>query len=291
MGQINVTTVVRITARTRPPGLMRRSGGSLLAQLDRLKHHHLPTAGDTFAEEIHIRIWDAWKPARRITTADGLQLPSIRPKPHHTLGNSIANYYVDMIYRNTSTEAINQRYYGGMDIGAILHLVIMLTTGGAYWRSLNESTITVYRRPEDTYAEEIRIRIWVMPTPDYNSGWTALPHNTAQTFTHNLYGSTSDYLVDLQYYTPGSGYNQRYYSGMDYGAYLANENDRVGAYWRNLTNTEITVYVVQKMPSPKMCVYASGAFPCQITIATGLQWKKMSLKPLRITWVVTSRLI
>jgi hypothetical protein len=148
-----------------------------------------------------------------------------------------------MIYRDTSTEAINQRYYGGMDIGA------NPTSGhnaddrvGAYWRSLNESTITVYRRPEDTYAEEIRIRIWVMPTPDYNSGWTALPQNTAQTFTHDLYGSTSDYLVDLQYYTPGSGFNQRYYSGMDYGAYLANENDRVGAYWRNLTNTEITVY-------------------------------------------------
>jgi hypothetical protein len=202
---------------------------------------------DNFAQEIRIRIWNAWKPSPPDYDSGWVAVGLDQTQTlTHTLGGSSNDYYVDMLYRASSVDATNQRYYGGMDFGA------QPTSGhltddrvGAYWRSLNTTTITVYRRPEDTYAEEVRMRIWVMPQPDFDSGWTALAKNTAQTFTHNLDGSTADYLVDLQYYSSSNGINLRYYGGMDVGAHPSaglSVDDRLGVYWRSLDTTSITVY-------------------------------------------------
>jgi hypothetical protein len=202
---------------------------------------------DIYCEEIRIRIWNAWKPRTPDYDSGWVAVGLDQTETlTHTLGGSTSDYYVDMQYRTTKVDGINQRYFGGMDIGT------KPTSGhavddrvGAYWRSLTNNNITVYRRPEDDYAEEVRIRIWLMPKPDYDSGLTALATNTEHTFTHNLGGSIGDYLVDLQYYNASSLVNQRYYGGMDIGANPStglNENDRVGAYWRLLNTTSIEVY-------------------------------------------------
>ena len=158
---------------------------------------------------------------------------------------TVANYLVDMQYRTSDVNGINLRYYGGADFGT--HSPSGHNSDdrvGAYWRSLTNTSITVFRREEDDYAPEVRIRIWVMPSAHYDSGWVTLGPNTAQALAHNLGGNVDEYLVDMQYRSPGDGVNQRYYGGADFGAKIAigSENDRVGAYWRSLSSSSVVVY-------------------------------------------------
>ena len=79
----------------------------------------------------------------------------------HNLGSDPDDYFVDLCFKDNSTfNGINQRSYGGQDYGAQV-------SGkeddryGAYWRYLTANDIVVYRRPEDTYADWVRVRIWV----------------------------------------------------------------------------------------------------------------------------------
>jgi hypothetical protein len=163
----------------------------------------------------------------------------------HNLGGNTDDYMVDMQYKYGNT--VNQRYYGGADFGATTFSGTREDDRvGAYWRSLTTSTIGVYRRPEDTYAEQVRIRIWVDPYPNWDSGWVSLtPGAAATTLTHSLGGDAGDYVVDMQYRSAGSGINQRYYSGADFGATAfggTREDDRVGLYWRSLDNSTIALF-------------------------------------------------
>ena len=164
---------------------------------------------------------------------------------YHNLGFSENSYVVDLQYRNSSVEGINQRYYGGFDIGT--HPSIELAAedrAGGYWRSLTSTSITVYRRSEDIYAEQVRIRLWVSSPTDYDSGWISLAVNTTQTLTHGLGGNVDDFVVDMQFKSGSAGINQRYYGGCDNGTKLSpgSPDDRLGAYFRTLTTTQITVY-------------------------------------------------
>jgi hypothetical protein len=163
----------------------------------------------------------------------------------HNLGGSVDDYVVDMQYRSPGEDGIHQRYYGGADFGASPpsgHLENDRV--GAYWRSLTDTSITVYRRPDDSYAPEVRLRIWIDPLPNYDSGWVALAADSTSTLVHSLGGNTDDYVVDMQYRSAGSGVNQRYFGGMDFGDTITtgSPDDRVGAYWRSLNASDITVF-------------------------------------------------
>ena len=204
---------------------------------------------DAFAPQVRIRIFRFWKvPAPnydsgwRSVAADGLLTL------YHNLGGDATTYMVDMQYRDTAGDGINHRYYGGADFGTIPapgHAVDHRV--GAYWRTLTSTSIVVYRRPEDTYAPQVRIRIWMMPKPDYDSGWRALAAGGTEPLTHNLGGNyQTDYLVYFDYRNTATadGINHRYYGGMDFGAlpptgHVANEN--VGAYWRQLGATTVAI--------------------------------------------------
>jgi hypothetical protein len=203
---------------------------------------------DIYAEMVRIRIWCFWNPP--VPDYDsgwvGLSAGAEATTLTHNVGGNADDYLVDMQYRSDGSD-INRRYYGGADFGAIAFGGSREDERvGAYWRSLDNSTITVFRRAEDDYAPEVRIRIWVMPQPDYDSGWVGLGAGAAATtLTHNLGGDFWDYMVDMQYRSGGSGVNQRYYGGADFGAIPPsgmNEDDRVGAYWRSLDMDSITVF-------------------------------------------------
>ena len=80
---------------------------------------------------------------------------------YHNLGFPENSYVVDMQYRTSRVEGINQRYYGGIDIGTLpTNGLSAEDRAGAYWRSLTSTSIVVYRRPEDIYAKQVRIRLW-----------------------------------------------------------------------------------------------------------------------------------
>jgi len=200
---------------------------------------------DIYAEQVRIRIWCFWKPPAPDYSSGWVSLAQdVAQTLTHDLGGDIDDYMVDLQYRGSDFSGVNQRYYGGVDFGDNPPSGMSEDDRvGAYWRGLTTSTITVYRRADDTYAEQICIRIWVMPKPDYDSGWVSLTAGAAATtLTHDLGGDYSDYLVDMQY-KYDSTINQRYYGGADFGANVAGkEDDRVGAYWRNLTTSAITVY-------------------------------------------------
>ena len=199
---------------------------------------------DIYAEQVRIRIWvDAspdWDSGWLSLTA-GATATLIT----HNLGGDADDYVVDMQYKDTGS-GVNQRYYGGNDFGSKSFFGTREDDRvGSYWRSLTNTTITLYRRPDDDYAPQVRIRIWVRPTPTYDSGWISIPTNTGIQLNHNIGGDPDDYLVDMQFKSSGNGINQRYYGGVDLGANPPvgmSENDRVGAYWRTLTDTSITVY-------------------------------------------------
>ncbi|MCD6555133.1 MAG: hypothetical protein J7M16_14135 [Anaerolineae bacterium] len=202
---------------------------------------------DIYAPQVRIRIWNFWTPPRPDYDSGWVTVAQNGAKTlNHNLGGSVDDYLVDMQYKSSGS-GINLRYYGGTDFGATSFGGTREDDRvGAYWRTLTSSSITVYRRPEDVYAPQVRVRIWRMPKPDYDSGWISLTAGAAATtLSHNLGGNANNYLVDMQYKNTGNGINQRYYGGADFGSYPPgghSANDRVGAYWRTLTSSSITVY-------------------------------------------------
>lgn len=201
---------------------------------------------DIYAPQMRIRIYDYWDPPMPDYDSGWMDMTQdVAQTLTHNLGGNANDYYVSMMYRNTDS-GINLRYYGGADFGNKNMVGNDSDRVGLYWRTLTSSSITVYRRPEDTYAAQVRVRIWRMPKPSYDSGFFAIsPGAAATTLSHNLGGSyQGEYLVDFQYYNASDGINQRYYGGADFGnkTTVGSDNDRQGAYWRSLDNTSITVY-------------------------------------------------
>ncbi|NOZ72182.1 MAG: hypothetical protein GXP38_09755, partial [Chloroflexi bacterium] len=201
-------------------------------------------AEDDYAPRTRIRIWKMPKPDYDSgwVTINQSQAKTF----NHNLGGSIDDYLVDMVYRNGSS-GVNQRYFGGVDFGAQppggMHAEDRV---GAYWRSLTNNSVTVYRRPDDIYAAEVRIRIWRMARPSYLSAWRSMSQGAVRILDHNLYGDPANYFMIMwQKDTGSNGVNQRHYGGADFGSHPPlgySENDRVGAYWRSLNNTSVTVY-------------------------------------------------
>jgi hypothetical protein len=72
------------------------------------------------------------------------------------------------------------------------------------------------------------------PRPDYDSGWQEMDHYL--TLQHNIGGDPNNYVIDLQFKEPGGiGVNQAAYGGDN------STSGSYGAYWHNLTDTEIGV--------------------------------------------------
>ena len=117
---------------------------------------------------------------------------------------------------------------------------------GAYWFNLTGENISLYRRQEDEFTSQARVRIWIMPKPDYESLWIPLDRGASATqLMHNLGGDPSNYLVDMAQYNASFGINHMMYGGVDLGVKAPsemNENDRVGSYWTALTDTSLSVY-------------------------------------------------
>jgi hypothetical protein len=200
---------------------------------------------DIYAPEVRIRIWNFWTPSA--PSYDSKWTPTTKDGSvsiTHNLDKSSDDFLVYLDYKGEDG-IVNQRYLGGNDFGTAGFSGKRVNERvGAYWYNLSDNNITIYRRPEDNYAADIRVRIWDMPTPDYDSGWQSMIKGGSKNLTHNLGGAPDDYLVDMEFKNPITGINNRMYGGVDVGALYPsglNENDRVGAYWTQLTNTGIHV--------------------------------------------------
>jgi hypothetical protein len=153
---------------------------------------------------------------------------------HNLGGPDTDDYVVDLMFLNE--DGGHHLSYGGDDIGS--------DESGAFWHSLSTTSVRVNRWEDDLEVDEVRLRIWVVPEADYDSGWVEIDPAEAITMTHGLGGDADDYLVymeakDIPDAGPGMGVNHLYY-GMNANR-LNGTPDWYGFYWRALTTGKITV--------------------------------------------------
>ncbi len=65
---------------------------------------------------------------------------------------------------------------------------------GTAW-VINRSRFIVVK--DELYVNHIRVRIWRVPSADYDSGWQDIIQGRLKTFDHNLGGPWNDYVVHL----------------------------------------------------------------------------------------------
>jgi len=198
---------------------------------------------DIFAQEVRVRIWNFWSPPSPNFDSGWTSIAQGATQVfNHDLNTGQSALMVDMQQKGTNG-ATNHTGYGGMDLGPIKN---PNDRTGAWWFNLTANQVSVFRRNEDEYAAQARIRVWITPKPEYDSDWFLITAGgAAKILNHNLGGDAADYLVDMQQTNVMDGINHVYYGGKDLGnkaSGTVSENDRVGAQWHSLTNSSITVY-------------------------------------------------
>jgi hypothetical protein len=77
--------------------------------------------------------------------------------------------------------------------------------------------------------------VFAFPRPAYDSGWVSVSAGSTEGLNHNLGGNADNYVVDLNCKHPGYGVHNWGVGGdVTSGGFY-------GAFWLNLTNTDITV--------------------------------------------------
>lgn len=164
----------------------------------------------------------------------------------HNVGGNVDDYLVDLEYKSADPDiGVNQIYYGGARLGSKTprtHPIDLGSPGdmvGAYWDHLTPTTINVHRNSEDQYANWVRVRIWSFWKPrqaNYDSGWFSTPLGESTKDLSSIGGNASNYLVDFQFKDSSGDINQH-----NYGTNLVSVSpeNRIGAYWSNLTDTSI----------------------------------------------------
>lgn len=75
---------------------------------------------------------------------------------NHNIGGDVANYFVDLWFKDTGTGEIHNQRYGGSNYGGGFN-----DFSGACWTDLTNAHIKVFRGTDDTDCNYVRVRIWV----------------------------------------------------------------------------------------------------------------------------------
>jgi hypothetical protein len=196
----------------------------------------LRVAGDSHVVQVRVRI-------RVVPQADydsGWRdiSPTIPLAIDHNLGGNTDDYLVYLEAKNAS--GVHHLFYG---VDRNRHDGGSLRWYGFRWYGLTADTIVLQRGSEDLAADEIRLRIWRAPQPDYDSGWMSIGKGEILTLEHGWGGAFGDLFLDLQFNYPGVyiGINQASY-GLD--TYLSSDGNTVyewGATWYDLSGGSIRV--------------------------------------------------
>lgn len=148
---------------------------------------------------------------------------------NHNLGGDRDDYVVDLIFRRL--EGAHHLSYGADWVGD--------DPKGAYWYDLTTTQIRVLRVAGDNYVVQVRVRIWVVPHADADSGWHAIEFPEFLEFHHDLGGNTDDYLVYLEAKN-AAGVHHLFYGSQYSRDDVGNLRGR-GFSWCLLTSERITV--------------------------------------------------
>lgn len=156
----------------------------------------------------------------------------------HDLGGEPDDYLVYMEAKHIPLVGpglgVNHMYYG-MDANRLNGTPDWY---GFYWRALTTDEITVCRPQDDWSADQVRVRIWVVPEADYDSGWIELSKGKFAVFDHGLGGPNNDLYVNLEFTSVGSDYAINQWC---YGWVTIPTGYYYGATWHNLSAGSITV--------------------------------------------------
>ena len=185
---------------------------------------------DTFADQVRVRVWFPDTPA---WDSDWVSMATDEVRSlTHDLGGDVDDYVVGLWLRDTTPGGIgiNGRCYGGLEMGG--------QRQGVAWQNLTDTAVDVLRYPNDDWADQVRVRIFVPDPPDWDSDWTSVATGTATPLTHNLGGNPNLYLVRAwqKDTDDGIGINHRFAGGFEAGG------DWFGTNWANLTNTTINSF-------------------------------------------------
>ena len=183
-------------------------------------------------DQVRVRIWRCAAPKY---DSGWISLsPGATQTLTHALGGNADDYVVDLQFKD-SLSGINNQYYGSR----------MCYDGspyaqyrGAYWYALSDSQIIVSRSAEDAKADQVRVRLWLAPGADYDTGWQTVTAGSNMSFNPIL-SNEDDCIVYLEFKN-NLGIHHMDYGGNKYW----NSSDVLylyGAYWDGLSPTSIRV--------------------------------------------------
>jgi hypothetical protein len=156
----------------------------------------------------------------------------------HNLGGDPDDYAVELRFLDTDGGlGINRRYYGGSEEGGSWY--------GAHWQNLTTNTIEIYRQPQDTVADRVRIRVWAPLTSTtgyYASPWTDINTGQTITFHHSLGITNTDLTVSLWFSDTDLGIHNYGYGGLAVDPDPPTHTGQMlGAHWHNPTTNTVQV--------------------------------------------------
>ena len=157
---------------------------------------------------------------------------------NHNLNVAAEQLSVELWFKDTATDAdsrgIHRVNFGGNEMSTPTS-----TWHGAYWHNLTANTIMVHRLANAQLVDQVSVRVWVAPTPGFDSGWqtiSAVAPNAVKTFDHGLGVTATDLAVAVWFRHPTLGIHQYAFGGLTDG------DDELGAYWFRLTDNEVSVF-------------------------------------------------
>ena len=184
---------------------------------------------------------------------------------NHNLGLPPEQLAVELWFKDTGIGGmgINLANYGGLEANGNWH--------GAFWRNLTANSIQVRRLANDNHADQVRIQVWAVSPPDYDSGWTSIDPSTSPHFFHGLTVTPTDLSVSVWFSGTLHGINQFSYGGLTDG-----DLER-GAYW---WMTDDAVRVFRRADDANIeqvrVVVVHGAAPDYDSLVTLGGWQTMT---------------
>ncbi len=223
-----------------------REDGGTLRSMGAYWHNLTSSTIDIFrgafsshADDVRLRIWRKPAPAYDSGWFDISRSEYLTK--HHSLGGPWNDFVVDVQFKDTGVDGngVNHRSYG-MDRYWDSGNSSWVWYGG-YWQTLTGGSIELYRAAQDNDADQMRVRIWTVSRPKYDSGWQAVSQNSGRILSHNIGGDADAYYVDLQFRdSSGYGVNQINY-GCDF-QYTSGRRYDYGADWSILTGSQIYIH-------------------------------------------------
>lgn len=148
----------------------------------------------------------------------------------HNLGLPPEQLAVELWFKDIGIGSIgiHRANYGGLESSNFWY--------GAYWSHLTSNTVQVHRLANDTRINQVRIQVWAISPPDYDTGWQDVTPGTSTMFIHGLPISPTDLSISVWFSGTTYGINHFSYGGLTDGAL------ELGAYMY-VTNSAVRVYV------------------------------------------------